>query len=90
MPIHDFGSFKKIEDAEKEVEDGKAKEIEVVQNKAHRPNIDKPRTQEEDDNTRKKHRQKRDEKPKKVGKKEVKKTSHPLIHGTLEIEEEEL
>jgi len=76
MPIHEFGPLKRIEDAEREVEEGKAKEI----------NRAKPVKQIQ----KKKPKVKPKAKPKKPQKREVKKTSHPLIHGTLDIEEEEL
>lgn len=101
MPIHEFGPLKKIEDAEKEVEEGKAKEIRkgvsIDANKqARQPGENKRLVPKETLRTQEKSRQDRAKKDeqvvKKIRKTETKKTqaTHPLIHGTLEIEEEEL
>ena len=66
MPVHEFSPLKKIEDAEKEIEEGKAKELpkQIFQERIM-------------------------SKPSEI-KTEKKQISHPLIHGSLEITEEEL
>jgi len=87
MPIHDFG-FKDIDDAEKEVKDGKAQEIK----KSVQEFKPKPKPEPDFDDM--------PEIPPKATKKvklkinkpkvEKKPSSHPMVNGLLEIEEEEL
>jgi len=85
MPIHDFG-FKKIEDVEKEVEDGKAQEI--------KSSISEPEELDIVETPPKKITKIKSKPPKKIVKTtpkiEKKPSSHPMVNGLLEIEEEEL
>jgi len=99
MPIHEFGPQKKIEDAEKEVEEGKAEEIKkgVPINKStcgsgeNKRLVPKEalRTQEKPEQNRTKENEQVAKKSRETKTKKTK-ISHPLVHGTLEIEEEEL
>ena len=99
MPIHEFGPQKKIEDAEKEVEEGKAEEIRKgvpISKSTCGSGENKRLVPKETLRVQEKPKQDRIKKDEKVAEKsretETKKTkaSHPLVHGTLEIEEEEL
>ena len=79
MPIHDFRSLEKVE---KEVEEGKAKEID-----SQITNIELPKSKPEP----KTESQPPKSKPKPNHKPKQKiKQSHPMVQGLLEIEEEEL
>lgn len=87
MPIHDF---KKIEEVEKEIEDGKAQ---IIRPKPKSESRIEPKSKPKPDSKI----EIVQETPKKViqktiQKKEIRveKTSHPMICGSLEIEEEEL
>jgi len=82
MPIHDFGPLKKIEDAEKEVAEGKAKEFRPEPKKVL---IETPPTPAEP-----KIAKKTKPKTKQSPKKKTTNTNHPMVNGFLEIEEEEL
>ena len=88
MPIHDFG-FKKIEDVEKEVEDGKAQEIKKPESVplaisnivlGNTPTIAQSVPKVKKVNRPKVSKPKIEKKP----------SSHPMVNGLLEIEEEEL
>ncbi|MBD3406160.1 MAG: hypothetical protein GF411_08555 [Candidatus Lokiarchaeota archaeon] len=80
MPIHDFGPLKKKEDIKENGVGDKThkerKDVPQVPEKMLRPEVRQEATQENE------------QVDKKSGK--VKKEEHPLVHGTLEIEEEEL
>lgn len=97
MPIYDFESFRRLDDAKKEIAEGKAKRVDVQkENKdatpAHSDSEDdfRERQQERDEKKDMKEIEKNDTKEAKKKKPENVSGSHPLLHGDLQIEEEEL
>lgn len=94
MPIHDFGQFKKIEDVEKEVDNGDAKEIREVKiekSALFAPSGVQMAWQEMlNDEKKDKNEVKEIQKEKSKRPKNKIKADHPMVCGSLEIEEEEL
>ena len=90
MPIHNFGPLKNIEDAEKEVEEGKAQKMKSQPKRVViEDDVFEDKYPSETEEVKPKIKVKANPPPKSKPP-QKKMASHPMVHGMLEIEEEEL